>query len=150
MNTAPRRTVLKAGLALGACLLVPAVRACEFFSATLRITHPWTRATGDEPIAVVGMKFDEVTQTDRLVGVETPVAGGAQLVEHGLATEVNLLIPEGSEIVLGEQDRHLRLVELQHPLLLGRSYPLALTFEKAGTVLTRLTVDYDRPLGRFK
>jgi copper(I)-binding protein len=96
------------------------------------------------------MRFDEVSQTDRLIGLETPVASGAQLVQRGVATEVNLLIPKGSEIVLGEQDLHIRLVALAHPLLLGRSYPLALSFEKGGTILTKLTVDYDRPLRRFE
>ena len=145
-----RRTVLRAGLALGASLIVPTARACEFFSGTLRITHPWTRATGNDPFAVLGMKFDELTQTDRLIGVEAPVAGGTELVQEGVATEVNLLIPEGSEVVLGEQELHIRLLALKHPLLVGRSYPLALVFERGGAVLTRLNVDYDRPLGRFQ
>jgi copper(I)-binding protein len=145
-----RRFTLQAGLALGAALIARRVRACEFYTATLRVTHPWTRATGDEPFATVGMTLDEVTQTDRLVGVETPVAAGAQLVQGGVAGEVNLLVPQGSEIVLGEQDVHLLLVDLKHPLLLGSSYPLALLFERGGTLLTRLTVDYDRPLRRFQ
>ena len=145
-----RRLVLQAGLALGAALIAPRSRACEFYTSTLRVIHPWTRATGEETLALVGMKLDEVTQTDRLIGVETPVAGGAQLVRHGVATDVNLLIPEGSEIVLGEQEAHIQLVELKHPLPFGTSYPLTLVFEKGGTVLARLTVDFDRPLRRFK
>jgi hypothetical protein len=149
-NSVYRRAVLQAGLALGASLVVPPIRACEFFSATMRITHPWTRATGPEPFAVLCMRFDEVTQTDRLVAVETPVAGGAELVQEGVSTAVNLLIPEGSQILLSEQGPHIRLVELKHPLFVARSYPLALAFEKGGTVLAKLTVDYERPLTRFR
>src|ERR1700716_3701563 len=95
-----RRTVLQAGLALCASLVVPRARACEFFTSTMRITHPWTRATApDATSAVLCMKFDEVTETDRLIGVETPVAEGAELVGKQAGAEVsravNFLIPAG-------------------------------------------------------
>ena len=150
MHSAHRRRLLQAGFALAAGLsAVPRAQACEFYTSTLRVIHPWTRATGEEPFALVGMKLDEVAQTDRLVGVETPVAGGARLVQDGVATEVNLLIPAGSEIVLGDQDVYVQLVDLQQPLLLGRSYPLALHFEKGGTILAKISVDSDRPMRRF-
>lgn len=138
-----RRTVLRAGVALCASLVVPQARACEYITSTLRITHPWTRATGsDITSAVVCMKFDEVTEADRLIGVETPVAAGAELVGEGVASGVDLLIPEGQEILLSEDGTHVRLVGLKHPLFMGRSYPLQLMFEKGGVVNTRLTVDY--------
>ncbi len=151
MNKArDRRAVLRAGLALGASLLVPPVRACEFFSSTMRITHPWTRATGPDPFAVLYMKFDEVTATDRLIGVETPVAEDAEMILEGARVPVNFLIPAGIETLLSEQGTHIRLISLKHPLLVGRAYPLTLTFEKGGTLLTQLSVDYDRSLIRFE
>lgn len=136
-----RRALLQSGLALCASLAVPPARACEYFANTLRITHPWTRATGLDTSAVVCMKFDEVTETDRLVGVETPVASGAKLVG-------DFLIPKGGELVLSEDGAHVRLVELKHPLLIARVYPLKLVFEKAGVVNASLNVDFLRPLSR--
>lgn len=145
-----RRAVLQAGLALCASLVFPPVRACEFFSATMRITHPWTRDTGPDPFAVLCMKFDEVTETDRLIGVETPVAAEAELVTEGASAAVNLLIPAGSETLLSEQGTHIRLVGLKHSLPVGRSYPLTLIFEKGGTLLAQLNVDYARPLIPFQ
>ena len=88
------------------------------------------------------MKFDEVTVADRLIGVETPVAEGAELVGAGTGAGVDLLIPEGQETLLSDDGTHVRLVGLKHPLFIGRSYPLQLSFEKGGMVNARLTVDY--------
>ncbi len=141
-----RRAVLHAGVALCASLVIPPVRACEYFTGTLRITHPWTRATGPDTFAVVCMRFDEVTETDRLIGVETPVAAGAELVGERTGAGVNLLIPQGRETLLSEDGTHIRLLGLKHPLLIARSYPLKLVFEKGGIVGAILNVDYLRPL----
>src|SRR5262245_60652509 len=86
-----RRTALQAGAALCASLFVPPARGCEFFSNTLRITHPWTRATNSTASAIVCMSFDEAMETDRLIGVETPVAESVQLVG-------DMLIPQGGKL----------------------------------------------------
>lgn len=142
-----RRDVLHAGIALCASLVAPSVKACEFFSPTLRVYHPWTRATSmDAKTAAICMKFDEVTKTDRLIGVVTPVAAGAELVAQGRGPRVDLLIPEGRETLLTEEGTHIRLVGLEHPLLIGRSYPLKLVFEQGGVVDAQLNVDYLRTL----
>jgi copper(I)-binding protein len=142
-NNIHRRTVLRAGVALFASLVIPHARACEYFTGTLRITHPWTRATvPDATSAVLCMKFDEVNVTDRLIGVDTPVAAGAELVQKNASAPLNVLIPEGVETVLSEEGTHIRLLGLKHPLFIGRSYPLQLSFEKSGTVNAILNVDY--------
>jgi periplasmic copper chaperone A len=138
-----RRDVLRAGFVLCASLAAPSVRACEFHTSTLRITHPWTRATGAEATsAVLCMKFDEVAATDRLIGVETPVAAGAEMAGAGVAGAVNVFIPEGRETVLSDEGTHIRLTGLEHPLLIARSYPLKLVFENGGMVHATLNVDY--------
>lgn len=139
-----RRDALRAGLALCASLVLPSARACEFFTTTLRVTHPWTRATAPgAEFAVLCMKFDEVVVSDRLIGVETPIASGAELVDEGAVSGVNLLIPKGKETLLGEEGRHIRLVGLKHPLQVARTYPLTLMFEKGGVVIADLSVDYE-------
>jgi copper(I)-binding protein len=139
-----RRDVLHAGIALCASLALPAARACEFYSTTLRVYHPWTRATdAEDKTAVVCMKFDEVTKTDRLIGVVTPVAAGAEMVAEGVGSRLDLLIPEGRETLLTEQGTHVRLVGLVQPLRIGRSYPLKLVFETGGLVDAQLNVDYE-------
>ena len=155
-----RRDVLHSTLALGVALLAPAARACEFFSPTLRILHPWTRAS--EPnasTAVVCMGFDEVSRDDRLIQVLTPVAAAAEMggvVLTGFANKsgtgtgssagpgLDFLIPAGQESALSEGGRFVRLLDLRHPLEVGRSYPLTLVFEQGGTVNATLTVDFAR------
>lgn len=142
-----RRTVLQAGLALCASLVVPRARGCEYFTSTMRITHPWTRATApDATFAVLCMKFDEVTETDRLIGVETPVAEAAELVDGkesaAAGRALSFLIPAGRETLLSDNGTHIRLLGLKQPLFVGRSYPLELAFEKGGTVIATLNVDF--------
>ena len=146
-KTVRRREILQTGFALCASLIVPAARACEFFAPNLRVYHPWTRATtADATAAAVCMKIDEVTKADRLIGAITPVASGAQIVTRGAASRVDLVIPEGGEVLLEEEGTYLRLVGLVQPLLIGRSYPLKLVFDKGGVVDTQLNVDYFRTL----
>ena len=141
-----RRDLLRASLTCGVALLSPAARACEFFSPTLRITHPWTRAS--EPgatTAVVSMRFDEVSRDDRLVQLHTPVAaaaemGGRALTASGTGTGagagagagLDFFIPAGQESGLSEGGRFVRLLDL------------TLVFEQGGTVKATLTVDFAR------
>ena len=141
-----RRNVLRAGLALGTTLCLPQARACEFFATHLRINHPWTRASADgQNTAIVSMRFDDVTRTDRLIGVETPVAAAAELGGLGARPAVDFLIPQGQESALHEFGTFVRLVGLQHRLEVARSYPLKLVFEHSGTVNATLTVDFAGP-----
>lgn len=144
-RTFGRRSFLTAGLAVSTVLLVPAARACETFTSTLRILHPWTRATdAGDPFAIVCLTFDEVTSTDRLIGVRSPVATGAEMGGAKSGGPVDVLIPAKRETVFSEEGVHVRLVGLKHPLGLGRAYPLTLIFEKGGSIGTELSVDYPR------
>ncbi|MCV2353545.1 copper chaperone PCu(A)C [Paucibacter sp. B2R-40] len=141
-----RRHLLRAAAAagLGACL--PRARACEFFCTTLRVTHPWTRASAPGATsAVINMKFDEVLQDDRLIGIETPVAASAEIGRAGSRDKraVDFAIPAGQETELSETGTFIRLTGLKHPLEIARSYPLTLVFEKGGSIEADLSVDYD-------
>ena len=105
-----RRDILRRGVALSAALLVPGARACEFFSAHMRIYSPWARASVQgASTAILCMTFDEVTQTDRLIGVETPVASGAELGGSRASRTLDLLIPQGRDTELTETGTYLRL-----------------------------------------
>lgn len=144
-NPLPRRHVLRAALAAGAALVLPAApaRACEFFGLSMRITHPWTRASAaGATTAMVSMRFDEVTEDDRLIGVTSPMAAGAEIVGDGPARPVNLSIAAGQELELQESGIHIRLTGLHQPLEMACTYPLTLTFEKGGVVEADLSVDY--------
>ena len=132
--------------ALAAAPLARPARACEFFSSRMRIWHPWTRATRvDADTARLCMRFDDVQASDRLIGLETPVATGARLAGPGApegAQGLSLLIPAGQELTLAEEGLHIELLDLQQPLQVGRSFPLRLIFESAEPVNAMLNVDY--------
>ena len=145
----PRRRLLQGGLAFAVSLLAPPARACEFFSSNLRIFHPWTRATEEgAAFAVVCMKFDEVLQDDRLIGVETPIARAAEMGGPGAGLRIDFAIRAGEESVLSEAGTHVRLVGLNHAVEVARAYPLKLMFERGGEINALLNVDY--PSFRFK
>ena len=140
-----RRQVLQTGLALAVLPAAPGARACEFFSTHLRITHPWARASTDHATsAVVSLRFDEVRQADRLIGVHTPVAAAAELAGTGASRLINLPIPPGQDTVLSEAGTHILLTGLKSPLEVGRAYPLQLVFEQGGVIQATLSIDYAR------
>lgn len=146
-TTVHRRAALRACAALGVSLLVPAARAHEFFSSSLTVIHPWTRASAEgATTAIVSMVFQDVIQTDRLIGVQTPVAEGAELGGAGVAPALDFLIREGQTTELSEAGVHLRLLGLKIALLQGREYPMTLVFEKGGAIRAALLVDYPPPV----
>ena len=140
-----RRVLMQTGLAWGVALLAPSARACEIVAANLTIVHPWTRATAEGATsAIVCMSFQDVTQADQLIGLQTPIATGAEMGGDGARPWVSVAIREGQTTVLGESGPHLRLVGLKTALEVGRSYPMTLSFQKAGSVKATLSVDYER------
>lgn len=127
---------------------VPAARACEFFTDTLRVTHPWVRATrAGDTSAVFGMTLDQVQRPDRLIGVRTPVAGGAVMAGAKAGMPVDLRIEPGQTLELGEHGQHLRLTPLLRELQPGREFELELHFD-SGVLLATLTVEV--PTMRFR
>lgn len=146
---ASRRTVLRTAVAAAAWPWLGTSQACEFQSSHLRVTHPWTRATPPgADRAVLCMKFDEVQETDRLVGVLTPIASGVALAGAPADAPLALEIPAGGLLELHEEGPHLLLTGLHGPVQVGRQYPLQLTFEKGGVLFATLNVDF--PPMRFR
>ena len=111
-NPPTRRDLLQAALAVATALTSQRSVACEYFAPTLRVTHPWTRATpAGAEFAVLGMRFDDVLQDEQLLDVQTPVAEGVVFVPGrpaGLGAgapsilRLPLDIPAGRETVLGQ------------------------------------------------
>ncbi|MEI7465337.1 MAG: copper chaperone PCu(A)C [Burkholderiales bacterium] len=140
-----RRRLLHAGMAFSVSLVVPPARACEFITSNFKVIHPWSRATREDATSVaVCMTFDNVTQTDRLIGAESMVCTGAEIGGVGAKPFVDFVIPEGQTTVMREAGTYLRLVGLQFELPVGRQYPLTLNFEKVGPIAATLTIDYAR------
>jgi copper(I)-binding protein len=150
--TSPRRRLFLSGLGAAATtMFVPPARACEYFTSTLRVIHPWTRATAGVDEAVLCMGFDSVRQDDRLIAVRTPVATDVRLSSAEAGAPLDLAIPAGQALELDESGLHLRLLGLRQPLQVGRTYPLELDFAHGGSVIGLLNVDFTAmPTFRFR
>jgi copper(I)-binding protein len=113
------------------------------------IKQAWARATaGSASTGVVYLTLEAKPQAnDRLLAVATPAADEAELhiafTENGVAkmrpvsaVDVN----DGAPIVMKPGGLHIMLMGLKAPLKEGQSFPLTLTFEKAGAVETSVAV----------
>ena len=109
----------------------------------LRIEHPYARPT--PPGARTGAAYFAIENRgrdgDRLVRVQTPLAGAAEI--HSMSMEGNMMrmravsaldIAPHATTTLKPGGYHLMLVDLKRPLAVGDTVPLSLTFEKAGTI----------------
>ena len=78
---------------------------------------------------------------------ETTTGGRALKFYASVRIDVKkiLSIKQGEEITLTEDGLHIELLDLQHPLQVGRTFALRLIFESAGAVETALNVDYAGP-----
>jgi periplasmic copper chaperone A len=107
-----------------------------------RIEHAWARATpGAARTGAVYFRIASATD-DRLIGLASPVAGKAELHTHleenGVMqmreVEGGLAVPAGQDVELKPGGLlHVMLIDLNQKLTAGDSFPLTLTFEKAGS-----------------
>lgn len=117
----------------------------------LEIGHPWSRATPGQ--ARTGAGYMTITNTgtaaDRLVKAETPVSGTTELhlmaVKDGVMTmrEVDggIAIPAGETVTLAPGGLHVMMMGLTSKLVEGETFPLTLTFEKAGAITVEIKVE---------
>lgn len=134
-------------------LAVPAA-AHGFKAGDLELAHPWARAT--PPGAKVGGGYVTIENTggtaDRLISATADVAGRTEIHEMAVKDGVMTMrpmnegveIPAHGEVALKPGGYHLMLMELKQPLKAGESFSGTLTFEKAGTVKVKFSVE---PIG---
>lgn len=114
------------------------------------VTSVWARAT--PPGAQSGVVYFTVTNSgaaaDQLLSASTPVAGKAQLHTTIMDNGVMKMRPikaidvkPGATVTLKPGGMHLMLTALKGPLKQGQSFPLSLTFAKAGKVETTVSVE---------
>ena len=110
----------------------------------LVVESPWARATAQG--VRVGGAFLTVRnagdRSDRLIAVESDVAAGVQLhmtrMEEGIIRMRRVVdgieVPAGGLAELKPGGFHVMLMGLKAPLEEGGSFPVTLTFERAGSV----------------
>jgi copper(I)-binding protein len=132
------------------CVLCSGASAHDYALKSLRIDHPFARAT--PPGAKAGGVFVTIENTgpqaDRLLRVSTPMAGVAEL--HAMSVDAGVMrmrgvaaldVGPGEKLQLKPGGYHVMLSDLRHPLQIGDKFPLTLTFEKAGAVEVSVWVE---------
>ena len=125
--------------------LLPAVALADPMG--IQVDQVWSRAM---PVGATGVVYLTVTDQgapDMLTRVASPVAASAELHEtiddHGvmkMRPVGSLPIAPGKPLTLAPGGYHIMLMGLKQALVAGTSFPVTLTFAKAGTVTATATV----------
>lgn len=152
-------SLVKQALLLAA-LLLPAsfAGAHEYKADELQIAHPWSQEL--PPNAPTVAAYFVISNTgknaDRLLGVDSPIAGKAELHEHVVQGDLmkmqqvpSVEIAPGAQVTFAPMAYHVMLLELKDRSLLsdGKRFPLTLHFERAGDVSVEVAVQKQAPDG---
>lgn len=144
-----RSAFIAAALCFG--LAVVPARAHEFTVGSLKIAHPWARATPKG--ATVGGGYLKITNTgtapDRLIGGSTDIARNVEF--HSMKMEGDVMkmrpvaggieIKPGQTVELKPGGLHVMFKDLNRPLKKGERLEATLAFEKAGKVKVQFVVE---------
>lgn len=146
-----------------AALLLPAcfANAHEYKVGELDIAHPWSQELPPNApnVAAYFVIHNKGTSADRLLSVDSPIAGEAQLHEHVMQNDLmkmqhvpNVEIPAGGEVTFAPMAYHVMLLNLKDRSLLsdGKRFALTLHFEKSGDVTVEVAVQKQAPEGTQK
>jgi copper(I)-binding protein len=116
----------------------------------IEVEQPWARATpaGAQTGAAYMTIENKTGNADRLTGASSDVAGTLQIHEMTVVNGVmqmrqladGLPIPAGGSVALKPGSYHVMLIGLKKPLTAGETFPLTLTFEKAGNISVTVPV----------
>jgi copper(I)-binding protein len=141
---------LLAAAAAAIVLNVAPTPASEVRIGDIVLSGAFARAT--LPSAPVGGGFLVIANTgstdDRLVSAQADVGRDTQLHEMAVVGDVMRMrqladgvpVPAGSTVTLAPGGLHLMFMGLTRPLVEGESFPVTLTFEKAGSVTLDMAV----------
>ena len=141
-----------------AALLLPAcfANAHEYKVGELEIAHPWSQELPPNAptVAAYFVISNEGKTADRLLSVDTPIAGEAQLHEHVMQGDMmkmqhvpSVEVPAGGEVTFAPMAYHVMLLGLKDRSLLtdGKRFPMTLHFEKSGDVTVEVAVQKQAP-----
>jgi copper(I)-binding protein len=141
-----------------AALLLPAcfANAHEYKVGALEIAHPWSQELPPNAptVAAYFVINNQGKTADRLLSVDTPIAGEAQLHEHVMQGDMmkmqhvpSVEVPAGGEVTFAPMAYHVMLLGLKDRSLLvdGKRFPITLHFEKSGDVTVEVAVQKQAP-----
>jgi copper(I)-binding protein len=124
--------------------------AHDFTAGSLKIGHPWTRATPAGAKVAGGYLSlqNSGTAPDRLLGGSSDIAGRIEIHEMGMKDGVMTMRPldqglevkPGATVELKPGGYHVMFMDLKRQLKEGETVKGTLTFEKAGAVPVEFAV----------
>jgi copper(I)-binding protein len=116
--------------------------------AQVTVGEPWVRATVAAQKATGAFMTLTSTQTTKLVGVSSPVAGTVEVHEMKMVDDMMKMrqlqaldLPAGQTVKLAPGGYHLMLLNLKQPLKEGDKVPLTLEIEDAQKVRSKVVVE---------
>ena len=133
-----RSLLLAAALTLASTAL-----AHDYMQGDIHIMKPWSRPL--PAVSVNGAAYMTLVNkgkaTDKLISISTPAARRAELHDHVMEGGMMKMRPveamaitPGEPLVMQSGGLHIMLMGLAEPLVEGNSFPLTLTFERAGSI----------------
>jgi copper(I)-binding protein len=123
-------------------------------SGDVAISNAWARATPGGAQTAAAYVTLQSAAGDRLTGIATPEAQKAEL--HSMTMDGGVMkmrqvdaidLPAGQAVTLKPGGYHIMLTGLAKPLQEGQSFPLTLTFAKAGPREISVTVQKAGSMG---
>lgn len=129
--------------------------ASAAFAADITVSDAYARASGAS--AKSGAAFMVIensgAEDDRVIAVSAPIAARVELHTHMedangvmrmMEVEDGFPVPAGGTHMLKRGGDHVMFMGLTGPMEQGATFPLTLTFEKAGEMTFDVTVDLER------
>jgi len=126
-----------------ASLVATSALSHDFQGGSIRIDHPWSRATPPgAPVAGGYLKIENAgAEPDRLVSVTSEIAASTELhesvVKDGVASmrpaDGPLEVPAGQTVEVGAGN-HIMFLKPVRTLKTGEEFKATLVFEKAGPI----------------
>jgi len=114
----------------------------------IAVANAWSRAT--PPGTQTGVAYLEIQnsgEADALVGASSPIASNVEIHEMTMDGGMmqmrelaRLEIPARARVRFEPSGKHLMLIGLQHPLKEGETFPITLTFRRAGAMQVQAIV----------
>ena len=139
-------------LAIAGCLLISASAAAQ--TGPVDIKDAWARATPGKAENGAAYLTNVSPTPDRLVAVSSPAAKKAGL--HTMTMDGGVMkmrpadgvdVPANQPVTLKPGGIHIMLQGLNEPLQAGKSFPLTLTFEKAGERKIEVAIEKTGAMG---
>lgn len=130
------------------CLFSTAALAHDYEKGDLHADHPWARPSVTANGAVYLVVHNRGSETDRLTGATSDIAERVML--HTTERDGNIMrmrhvdgidVPANGLVALAPGGYHIMLLGLTQELTVGETFPLTLSFEKAGDMPVEIKVE---------